>query len=328
MGNTAADAIVSEREKNGPYKDIFDFIRRINFSNITSKNIENLVLSGAFDSFGQLRREDFFAVNTKGEKFIELFIRHGQNYQQEIANIKNSLFGGDDDIEVATPPIMRGEEWSPIELLNKERELVGIYLSAHPLDNYRIVLENLCNTHCNELENIPQLTNREQIIFGGIVTSVVSKLTKKGLPFGVVHIEDFNGGVDLTMWSEDWGRWRGMFQEDNILYITASLSKRYSWSEEAELKIQNVEFMQSVKENAIEKITIIVNADLLEMQMVEELGEMINECSEGNTRLFFQVRDTTGRRVIALKSISQSIDVSEKLLAYITNHNNISYKIN
>ncbi|MFS6554200.1 DNA polymerase III subunit alpha, partial [Parabacteroides distasonis] len=109
VGGAAADAIVSERDKNGPYKDIFDFIRRINFSNVTSKNIEYLVLSGAFDDFKQLRREDFFAVNAKGERFIDLFIRHGQKYQQEIQSIKNSLFGGDEsEIDIATPPIIRG----------------------------------------------------------------------------------------------------------------------------------------------------------------------------------------------------------------------------
>lgn len=324
----AADAIVSERDKNGPYKDIFDFIRRINFSNVTSKNIEYLVLSGAFDDFKQLRREDFFAVNAKGERFIDLFIRHGQKYQQEIQSIKNSLFGGDEsEIDIATPPIIRGDDWSNIELLNKERELVGIYLSAHPLNDYQIVLENLCNTKCSELAEIKQLQNRQQIVFGGIVTSVTPRFTKQGKPFGIIKLEDFSGGGELALWSEDWGRWNGMFQQDCILYITATLKQRYRDSDFYDLKIQNVEYMQTVKEKAIDKITISINTDLLNSQIVEELAELTEE-SPGKTRLFFLLHDSIGKHRVDLRSMSRTIDVKTSLLSYIKENEALDYKIN
>ena len=327
MGSAAADAIVNEREKNGPFKDIFDFVRRINLSNVTSKNIEALFLSGAFDRFGQLRREDVYAKNIKGDTFLETLVRHGQNYQQEINNMRNSLFGGDDNVEIATPPILKGEEWSDIERLNKERELVGIYLSAHPLDEYRIVLDNLCNTTCKELESIAQLKNRESVIFGGIVTNVVSRFSKQGKPFGIVKLEDFSGAGEIALWSEDWGRWSGMFKEDSIVYVTAAIRQRFRDSESYDLKVQNVEYIQTVKEKSIDRITISINTDMLNNQIVEELNEIISE-SPGRTRLFFQLHDSLGKRIIPLRSMSKTVDVKASLLSYIKENEALTYKIN
>ncbi|MBQ7513981.1 MAG: DNA polymerase III subunit alpha, partial [Prevotella sp.] len=144
LGDGAAQSIIDEREKNGPYHDIFDFVQRVSLQNVNRKAFEVLALSGGFDSFG-IRREDFFAQNAKGETFIETIMRYGQTYQQEKMEAQNSLFGGFDEIEIQTPPIPKTDDrWSDIERLNKERELVGIYLSAHPLDEYKIVLNNLC----------------------------------------------------------------------------------------------------------------------------------------------------------------------------------------
>ena len=145
LGDGAAEAIISEREKNGPYKDIYDFAQRVPFSSVNRKAYESLALSGGFDGFG-IRREAFFAENSKGEAFIDTLVHYGQVYQNEKQQTVNSLFGGFDEIEIATPPVPKTDvRWSDIERLNKERDLVGIYLSAHPLDEYRIILENLCN---------------------------------------------------------------------------------------------------------------------------------------------------------------------------------------
>ena len=132
MGAPAADAIVAERLKNGPYKSIFDFAERVDYSSVNRKAFETLALSGGFDSFG-IRREQFFGKNNKGETFLDTLVRYGQLFQQEQHEAANSLFGGTEAIEIATPPIPDAESWSTIERLNRERELVGIYLSAHPL---------------------------------------------------------------------------------------------------------------------------------------------------------------------------------------------------
>lgn len=132
---------MAERLKNGPYKSIFDFAERVDYSSVNRKAFETLALSGGFDSFG-IRREQFFGKNNKGETFLDTLVRYGQLFQQEQHEAANSLFGGTEAIEIATPPIPDAESWSTIERLNRERELVGIYLSAHPLDEYSIILNS------------------------------------------------------------------------------------------------------------------------------------------------------------------------------------------
>ena len=327
MGDAAAQAIINERQQNGTYKDIFDFAQRVSLANVNRKAFESLALSGGFDGFG-IRREAFFAENSKGEVFLDTLVRYGQNYQTAKAEAQNSLFGGFDDIEIATPPIPKTEiRWSDIERLNKERDLVGIYLSAHPLDEFRIVLDNLCNTKCAELADVGGLQGREDIIVGGIVTGVRTRFDKRGNPCGFVTIEDFDGSGELAMFGEDWGRWNGMFTEGASVYITAKLRPRFSNSTVMDLKVSNIEYLQTVKDKAIDRITISMNSDLLNDQIVTELSELVAE-HPGKTKLFFQLRDTTGKNHVLLRSKSRFIDVKHHLIDYIERTEALDYKIN
>ena len=327
VGGAAADVIIEEREKNGPYKNIFDFIQRVNLSACNRKCVESLVLSGGFDSFGSMKREDFFAKNTKGETFIETLIRYGQLYQTEMAQARNSLFGGDNAVEIATPPIIKGEQWSDIERLNKEREYVGIYLSAHPLDEYRIVLDNLCNTKCSELNDLSTLSDREDIILGGIVTSNQQKYTKNGKPCGFVNIEDYNGTGQLAFFGEDWGKWNGMLIVGSSVYITAKCVPRFRDSNLYDLKVQNIEYLPTVKERSIDRFTINITTDDLDSLVVEELNQIIRE-HPGKTKLFFQLHDRKGNNHVLLKSRTHEIDVRQDLIKFIENHDFLDYNIN
>ena len=327
VGGAAADVIIEEREKNGPYKNIFDFIQRVNLSACNRKCVESLVLSGGFDSFGSMKREDFFAKNTKGETFIETLIRYGQLYQNEMAQARNSLFGGDNAVEIATPPIIKGEQWSDIERLNKEREYVGIYLSAHPLDEYRIVLDNLCNTKCAELNDLSTLSDREDIILGGIVTSMQQKYTKSGKPCGFVNIEDYNGTGQLAFFGEDWGKWNGMLIVGSSVYITAKCVPRFRDSNLYDLKVQNIEYLPTVKERSIDRFTINITTDDLDSLVVEELNQIIRE-HPGKTKLFFQLHDRKGNNHVLLKSRTHEIDVRQDLIKFIENHDFLDYNIN
>ena len=327
MGEAAAQAIIAEREKNGPYKSIFDFAQRVNLANVNRKAFESLALSGGFDSF-DIRREDFFATNNKGEQFLDTLVRYGQIYQTEKAQAQNSLFGAFDDVEIATPPIPKAEvRWSDIERLNKERELVGIYLSAHPLDEYKIILDNLCNTKCAELADVQQLTDREDVILGGIVTALRQKFTKNGNPCGFITIEDFGGSGEIALFGEDWGHWSGMFQEGSTVYVTAKMRARFQNSNIKELKVQNVEYMQSVKEKAIDRITISLVTDELNEEVVADLTELINE-NPGKTKLFFQLRNSNGTDHVLLRSKRAGVDVRHTLIDYIERHEMLDYKIN
>ena len=330
MGDSAALAIIDEREKNGPYKDIYDFAQRVNFSSVNRKAFESLALSGGFDSFG-IRREDFFATNAKGETFIETLCRYGQMYQQEMAEMKNSLFGMfGEGVEIAQPPVPKNDiRWSDIERLNKERELVGIYLSAHPLDEYKIILDNLCNTRCVELADVAKLADREDVILGGIVTAVKTGFTKTGKPYGVVTIEDFDGSGELFMMGEEWGQRAGMFSIGASVYVTGKVKSRFQYNDNGpkDLKIGGVEFLQTIKEKAIERITISMITDQLNDALVADLTEMINE-NPGKTKLFFQLRDSNGKNHVLLRSKREGIDVKNQLIDYIESHEGLSYSIN
>ena len=329
LGDSAAQAIIDEREKNGPYKNIFDFAQRIPFASVNRKAFESLALSGGFDSFG-IRREEFFAQNAKGEVFLDTLVRYGQTYQAEKQQAQNSLFGGFDDVEIATPPIPKTDvRWSDIERLNKERDLVGIYLSAHPLDEYKIVLDNLCNTRCAELADVDKLADREDVILGGIVTGVRTGFTKTGKPFGIVTLEDFEGSGELAMFGEDWGSRSGYFSVGASVYVTGKIQSRYKFKDDGpkDLKVTGVEYLQTIKDKAVDRITIQLTTDLLDDQIVAELGEMVSE-HPGKTKLFFQLRDSLGKHHVLLKSKTCTVDVHHQLIDYIERNEALDYKIN
>ena len=330
LGDSAAQAIIDEREKNGPYKSIFDFAQRVSFASVNRKAFESLALSGGFDSFG-IRREEFFAQNAKGEVFLDTLVRYGQLYQQEQQQMQNSLFGGfDDGVEIATPPIPKTDvRWSDIERLNKERDLVGIYLSAHPLDEYKIVLDNLCNTRCPELADVAALADREDVILGGIVTAVRTGFTKNGKPFGIVTLEDFEGSGELPLFGDDWGLRSGYFSIGASVYVTGKIKSRFQYNENGpkDLKVSGVEYLQDVKDKAIDRITIQLTTDLLNDEIVADLGEIVSE-HPGKTKLFFQLRDSLGKHHVLLRSNNIGVDVRHQLIDYIERNEALDYKIN
>ena len=329
MGDGVAQAIITEREQNGPFKDIYDFVQRINFSAVNRKALESLALSGGFDSFG-IRREDYFDTNAKGEMFLDTLVRYGQVYQQEKAQMQNSLFGGfDDGVEIMRPPVPKNNmRWSDIERLNKERDLVGIYLSAHPLDEYKIILDNLCNTRCAELaDRGAALADREDITLGGVVTSVQKRFGKNNKPWGIVTLEDFEGSGELALFGDDWLNLNSRFIEGAAVYVTGKMAPRFQYSEQKELKVTNVELLQTIKEKAIDRITISFVADMLNEQIVADLSEIINR-NPGNTKLFFQLRDSQGKNHVLLHSKNGGVDVRHTLIDYIEKHEMLDYHIN
>ena len=326
MGAPAADAIVAERLKNGPYKTIFDFAERVDFSCVNRKAFETLALSGGFDSFG-IRREQFFGKNSKGDTFLDTLVRYGQLYQQEQREAATSLFGGTEAVEIATPPIPEAESWSTIERLNKERELVGIYLSAHPLDEYEIILHNMCNTHCSELRDKVALSKKEDVVFGGIITEVKSKFTKTGKPCGFVTIEDFEGSGELALFGEDWGAWRGIMMEGSTIYCTAKCVARYGNSNYLDFKLSTVEYLQTVKENRLERFTIVVDSTEVNDAFVNDLKSVI-ENDEGKAQLFLQIHDPESNTNILMRAQERTVGVSRELIQFVNDHPKMSYQIN
>lgn len=316
MGEAAAINIIAERHKNGQYKDIFDFVQRVNLSAVNRKAMESLALSGGFDSFG-IRREQYFAPNAKGDTFVETLLRYGQVYQSEQSSMQNSLFGDMGGVEIQTPPVPDCEAWSTMELLKRERELVGIYLSAHPLDDYAVVLNHMCNLHCPQIGremDKKAFASIEELTFGGIVTSVSQRWTKTNKPFGIVTIEDFEGQGELALFGEDWTKWQSMLQEEYHIYITAQCVQRFRNNPDAyDMVIKKIEFLSDVKEKSIEKFTVYMDATMFNDAQLTDLETTLKN-SSGNVPLYINIHDAKNNTNIQLYSRNITVDVNKKLL--------------
>ena len=316
MGEAAAINIIAERHKNGQYKDIFDFVQRVNLSAVNRKAMESLALSGGFDSFG-IRREQYFAPNAKGDTFVETLLRYGQVYQSEQSSMQNSLFGDMGGVEIQTPPVPDCEAWSTMELLKRERELVGIYLSAHPLDDYAVVLNHMCNLHCPQIGremDKKAFASIEELTFGGIVTSVSQRWTKTNKPFGIVTIEDFEGQGELALFGEDWTKWQSMLQEEYHIYITAQCVQRFRNNPDAyDMVIKKIEFLSDVKEKSIEKFTVYMDATMFNDAQLTDLETTLKN-STGNVPLYINIHDAKNNTNIQLYSRNITVDVNKKLL--------------
>lgn len=316
MGEAAATNIIAERHKNGQYKDIFDFVQRVNLSAVNRKAMESLALSGGFDSFG-IRREQYFAPNAKGDTFVETLLRYGQVYQSEQSSMQNSLFGDMGGVEIQTPPVPDCEAWSTMELLKRERELVGIYLSAHPLDDYAVVLNHMCNLHCPQIGremDKKAFASIEELTFGGIVTSVSQRWTKTNKPFGIVTIEDFEGQGELALFGEDWTKWQSMLQEEYHIYITAQCVQRFRNNPDAyDMVIKKIEFLSDVKEKSIEKFTVYMDSTMFNDAQLTDLETTLKN-SSGNVPLYINIHDAKNNTNIQLYSRNITVDVNKKLL--------------
>lgn len=337
MGDAAAVNIIAEREKNGPYKDIFDFVQRVNLSAVNRKAMESLARSGGFDSFG-IRREQYFGLNAKGDTFVETLLRYGQVYQSEQSSMQNSLFGDMGGVEITTPPIPTVEPWSTMELLKKERELVGIYLSAHPLDDYAVVLNHMCNLKCTQIGremDKKELSKFEELSFGGIVTSVSSRWTKTNKPFGIVTIEDFEGAGEIALFGEEWTKWQSMLQEEYPVYITAKCQQRFRNNPDAyDLVIKKIEFLSDVKDKSIDKFTIYIDSTLFADSCMTDLETMLRS-NTGQVPLYFNIHDIEHNTNIEMFCRNVAVDVNKKLLTFLDEmdkqvgeHQSVRYAIN
>jgi DNA polymerase-3 subunit alpha len=326
VGESAVEAIIQEREKNGPFAGIFDFVQRVNLTACNKKNLENIALAGGFDNFPELKREQFFAVNTKGETFLETLVRYGNKYQLDREQAANSLFGGDNVIDIATPEILPAERWSDLERLNKEKELVGIYLSAHPLDEYSIILKDVCNTKMVDFSDRASLANKE-LTFGGIVTNVREGMGKTGKPYAIVKIEDFSGSNELPFFGNDYIEWRNFLSVGMFLYIKGRCQPRQWKPDELDIKITSMELLPDVKETLIEKMTIFIPLKALDQQVVTELSILSNE-SPGKTELFFKIFDDESNYSVEFMARSTKLSVGKKIVNYINEHPELEYHIN
>ncbi len=326
VGEGAVQAIVEERTKNGPFTGIFDFVERINLNACNRKAVESLALSGAFDGFSEVKRESFFVVNDKNEPFIDVIIRFGNKVQNDKAMNSNTLFGDAFQVEITRPSIPSSDPWSDLERLNKEKELVGFYISAHPLDKYEIILKHVCNTQMVALSDKSLLAGKS-LLMGGIVTSLRTGMTKNGKPYGIIKIEDYSGSGEIALFGKDFIDYQKYFINGLSLLINARVEPRRFNPNELDLRIVSIELLEDAKEKAIERITIEIPEEQLETGVLSDLSAVMT-ASSGNHQVFFTILEEESGVPVTLKANSLRTKINRALIEEIESHDGCSFRIN
>jgi DNA polymerase-3 subunit alpha len=298
FGANSVDAIISEREKNGPYKDIFDVVERVNLSTCNRRAIEALALSGAFDGFG-IARESFFEKNTKGEDFSEILLRYGQQYQLDKNRQSNSLFGDMIEDFTSKPPIPKAEPWPTIERLSRERELVGIYLSAHPLDPFFMEMKFGCNSTLKEFNELGDSKVGFEYVLGGVVVDYVERPTKRGNNFGLLKIEDKTGSAEFTIFDKVFAEYRNYCIPGTAIAIRCSYEmNRYNGK--VSLRVHNIAFLKDLKGKMVKGLRISLNENQLEIGSL--IKDQLKETSDTKCELSFRIHDLATNRYVDLRS--------------------------
>ncbi|MFH0867174.1 MAG: DNA polymerase III subunit alpha [Bacteroidota bacterium] len=326
VGESAVDAIVAERRENGPFKNIFNLAKRVNLRACNKRCFEALAMAGAFDSFADVHRAQFIYHDTNDEtNTIDKIIKHGSNIQSKKTQSQHSLFGENEDADIPDPKLPECEPLSKLDLLNKEREVTGIYISGHPLEDYRIEIENFCNIGINELDNFKNLKSRE-LVFAGIVTSVAHKTTKQGKPFGTFVLEDYEGSIQISLFSEDYVKLRQYLVKDYFLFIRARVAPRYNQADQLELKVSTISLLSEVLKKFVNEITLQIPLDFLTEDLIKKISSHLKK-NTGNSKIRFSVHDHIGKVSVELPSRKIKVDSTDFLKA-ISQIPEIKYKLN
>ena len=279
VGESAVENIIAERAKNGEFKSIYDFVERVSLTACNRKTIEFLALSGAFDSIGDTKREQFFAQNPQGMTGSEILVKYGANYQEDQLVSQASLFGDVSAIGVTHPKLPEiVNEWSTMERLNREKEVVGIYLSSHPLEEFSFEIRYLVNTKLSELQddNLPQMVGRNFTV-AGIVTGVRTGMTKKQTPYMIAHIEDMDGGADFPLFAKDYAQYAQYMTPNAYVCISGRIEKS-QYNDRVNKNIAKVIYMADMmKSGGVHSVTFEIDLSKLDASLVDLLGDALQE---------------------------------------------------
>ena len=305
VGENAAQAIIEERKEKGSYKSVFDFVRRINLRAATKRTLENLIVGGGMDSFTNLHRGTYFKCDTENApSFLEKLIRFGQAYQNGLNSSQGSLFdapGADGEIEMPEPTIPKVEEWGRMEKLKAEREAIGIYLSGHPLDDYKVEMKTFCKNKVGDLKDMPKFKNHELII-GGMITSVAHKMTKTGKPFGTFVIEDYNESHELALFGQDYVEFKKyILTPGYFIFIKGMVQERSYAPDQLEFKTRSMELLTELLEKRVRYFTINLPIPTVNEDLIERVKSVIKKYP-GNAFLRFNVFDSAGKLSVELNA--------------------------
>ncbi|MFZ6012576.1 MAG: DNA polymerase III subunit alpha [Bacteroidota bacterium] len=289
-GDSAVEAIIQERDAKGAFTDIFDFAKRLSQRAVNKKTFECFALSGAFDCFKDLHRRQYIYAREGDISLIEKAIRFAAKTQQEEQSAQASLFGGASGTAMPKPKIEVVEPFSEIEKLNLEKEVVGIYISGHPLDNFRFEMETFCTSACNQLTEIESMLGRE-IKLGGIVTTVEHRTTKTGKPFGKFAIEDYSGNANFVLFGEDYLKFKAFMTIGWFLFIEGVVVKNTWGQQNLEFKIRNIDLLNDIAGKRTKGITLNLNAHEITKDFIGKVEDICKEHS-GSISLYLRVKDS------------------------------------
>lgn len=327
VGEGAVIAIVDERNANGPYSSIFDLTRRINLRAANRKAFESLAYAGAFDSLGSIYRSQYFYTDN-GSTFLEKALRYGFNYQESKNSSQVSLFdmGGDTgDVEMPEPPVPQCEPWSNLEQLKFERDVVGVYISGHPLDNYKLEL-NFCNCRVNDLKDMVKLKNKE-VSIGGMISSVQHKISKNGKPFGSFVLEDYNDSIELPVFGEEYLRFRHFLVQGAFLYVKGKIQERYNQPDNMEFKISQMQLLPELRDKMAKSITIQVPLSEISDSFIDKMNNLF-ESNKGSCNVKFAIFDRSENLLIEMPSKKTKVSPTNEFIQGIESTMGLQYKLN
>jgi len=334
LGNAAVDSVISERDKNGNYKNIFDFLNRVNLRTSNKKSIEALAMAGAFESMGIHRAQFFYKLPNEEITFLEKLIRHIGLVQSKQNAMQQSLFGETDELTVSDPELPVCEPWSKIEQLNHEKAVIGFYMSGHPLDDYKAELSNFGNFTLDKTDNLKQFAGHD-IRFGGMITSAGHKINKNNKPFGYFEIEDYVGSVRLNLWSENYDKFKHLMEIGKCIFISGKIERRF-WDKEKEndpnavieyeIRINNIEPLYDLMERRAKSITLLLPLDRINTDTVSRLDSMIRK-NPGKADLKLRVFDMEDDYTIDMNLRRNKISC-EGFLKEIESLEGVKFRIN
>jgi DNA polymerase-3 subunit alpha len=318
VGEAAVEAIVKNRKEEGKYESIFDFTRRIDLRAANKKTLENLALAGAFDDFS-IPRSAFFHDEGDNNTFLSKAIKYGNSHQEGLNSSQVSLFGEESGETMPEPNIPKVESWPTLYQLNREKEVVGIYISGHPLDDFKYDIKHLCspNFHMGMLNLLTKEHNQKELRLAGIITKVEHRQSKTGKPFGSFEVEDYEGSSRMMLFGEDYLKFRPYLIESNFVYIRGKVQNRRFGPEikedEFEFKVGVMDLLADARSKYVKGLTLNVNAFKVDEQMVDNLDSLMNKY-KGKTRIKVSLIDNIEKIKIDMPSKNPGVELTNELL--------------
>jgi DNA polymerase-3 subunit alpha len=326
VGESAVIQLIEEREKGGLYKDIYDLVERVNLNSLNKKNLEAMAVAGAFDCFGTITRAQYFALDTRGSSFIESLIRYGNNAKTIKQSSRQTLFGESGGFDLVKPEPSACPDWPKLEKLNREKEVIGIYLSSHPLDDFRLEINTFATATLADLQNLKDYTDSD-VVVAGMVTDTKNGIGKNGKPYGSITLQDYTDSFRFIMFDKDYLDNSKFFITGYYLLVKGRVQKRKYRDDELEFSIKKINLLSSVKDELIKSVTIKISPENINIEMINELKDLIRE-NKGETELRFLFLETDDKISLPMFSRTQRVRLNNEFISYLDDHPGIEYKVN